>query len=404
MSLVARRNHLPHVYQVLKKRGFVKKKGDTREYTHTVVDGGFVGFGPIEIPDDDPPLYLQLFYTEYAKSWERNERIYMVEWPRLNQPHRLYFDLDMYFAADSARPDITELSELFATIQNTLLSRIFPSLSSDRCTLIVGTGGYSNSRKRLGRDQQVRDLVKLGLHLIWRDVFVETTWLPAIRNAILTALETRFHDGVIPLASGSSVGLLTSWDSVVDENIARRASSRMFGSAKLDWCHCRQDNIECTHDKDRSGKGRVDVGRVYELAAVVDQDGEMMDSLFRKLNSNKVQLLFAVSLCIRPTFPLPDDIGIDVTDCGREHGSATSFFVVSVAKCILIDLLAAANGVASPLGVTLPGPGGGLVRLLHCCRVSPSSPVARSPPAATAKSLIERISDRSNAPGQLVNK
>lgn len=310
MSLSSRRNQLPSVYKFAKERNFIKKSGQSTEYTHTVLDGSFVCFGPIEIPDDSDNLWLRLFYAEYANSWERNDRLYMVEWPRPGQPHRLYFDFDMYFAASTPHCEPSAMRAMFANMQQCLQRDVFPSLRSNQFTLLVGSGGWSTTHKRLGKDQQEREYVKLGLHLIWRDIFIDTKWLPAIRHAVLRSLQSRFPNGTI----ANAVQLQNSWDTVVDEHIAKRASSRMFGSAKLDYCHCRKEKKECTHEKDRSGKGkgRVDVGRVYNLAAVVDNNGDMLDDLLEQLNNHKFQLLWAASLCIRPPpNAVPDQIAVD---------------------------------------------------------------------------------------------
>ena len=311
-----RRVHLPHVYSVLKQHGFVKKSGQSTAYTHTVLDGGFVRFGPIEIPDDNP-LYLHLFYTEYAKSWTKGERLYFVEWPRPQQPHRLYFDFDMYFNENVQQQPVTELRRMYSVIQEAIHTKVFPTLPQNQQTLLVGSGGWSTSHKRFSGDQQERPYTKLGLHLIWRDIFIQTDWLPAIRRVILSALDTEFPNGLIDLANPrlQQLQLRNQWETVVDEHIAKRASSRMFGSAKLDWCHCKKLKIQCTHEKERNGtgKGRVDVGRVYALGAVVDYNGEMNDDLFDSFNNNKISLLLAASLCIPPTHQPPTHISVDVS-------------------------------------------------------------------------------------------
>lgn len=315
MALVARKNHLPGVYRWVKERGLVRKSGQSNEYTHTVLDGGFVMFGPIDVLADAENIWLRLFYSEYARSWEAGERLYMVEWPRPQQPHRLYFDFDMYFANNTPNFPATELQHMFACIQTALQNAVFRELPGDRFTLLVGSGGWSAAKKRLGRDRQERAYQKLGFHLIWTDIWINTAWLPAIREQLVLALETQFSNGCIPLVTDAPAQLHNPWSSVVDEHIAKRASSRMFGSAKLDWCSCRKEKQECLHDKERQGKGkgRIDVGRVYTLAAVVNNNGEQLGALFDHLNNNKVQLLFAASLCLTPPADgVPDDITVDV--------------------------------------------------------------------------------------------
>lgn len=304
-KLAKRRQELPHIYRIVKDRKFLKKKGETSEFTHTVLDGGIVRFGPIVIPPDDS--WMRIFYQEYVKSWNKQERLYFVEWPRPDLPHRLLFDFDMYFNAETTptHPP-TELQSMFSVIQETLLRRVFPGLSPDRCTLLVGSGGWSQTRKRLGQDQQERAVLKLGLHLIWRDIFVHTSWLPAIRDAVLGALQLNFNNGAIPTMTDAPIVLENAWDSVVDEHIARRPSARMFGSAKLDWCHCKQERVACKHYKEpKGGKGRVDVGRVYQLAAVLDSNGIEIPGLLNDYQTNKEELLFAASLC---TTPPPDSV------------------------------------------------------------------------------------------------
>jgi hypothetical protein len=312
--LSRRRYNLPLVYKFAKERGMVLKKGQGSNFTHTVVDGGFVGFGPMHVPDTDGDMWLQLFYAEYALSWSRNERLYMVEWPRPGQPHRLYFDFDMYYPAATQPFDVKLLKPLFAEIQS-VMHRLFPSLDVERdMTLIVGSGGWSACRHHIGQDPRERDCRKLGLHLIWRDIYVESAWMRAIRQAVVDRLEQWHMEPMLMPAN--------DWASVVDENIARRPSSRMFGSAKLDFCHCKKQGVQCSHERDRkdAANARVDMGRVYNLEAVVNTRGEHQVDLFNEYQAGKHKLLMAVSLCARPPAHAPCQISINTILGHSDHG------------------------------------------------------------------------------------
>lgn len=312
ISLASRRHNLPFVYQMCKDRNFVTRKHKSNnQFTHTVLDGAFVRFGPVNIPLNDPVNWLDAFYREYVRSLQHGQRLYFVEWPLPGHRHRMYFDFDMYFAPDTPPVPIAALHDLFRAIQHAIAEAIIPfdddqkmnehdqTNMLNKMTLIVGSGGWSPRQK-------------LGLHLIWRDIWVDTACLPEIRRQLVDALQNQFGDGVIPINGdcGSTallpptIQLHSSWDKVVDEHIAKRASSRMFGSAKLDWCDCKKRHIPCTHERENDKtRGRIDVGRIYEVATVVTHTGEPDPTLLEQYRQNMLMLLHHVSLCT----PAPPD-------------------------------------------------------------------------------------------------
>ena len=356
MSLGARRNHLPAVYQICRDSGWVKKKATDGSVvpTHTVLDAGFVGFGPIVVPNTNP-LQLELFYSEYAKSWDLGERLYFVEKPQPNQPHRLYFDFDMYFPVDAQPCPVSCLRRMFVTIQRTIYTTVFPRISHSNLTMLVGSGGWGTYKKKFNGEQIPRPYTKLGLHLTWRDLFVESSWLMAIRAAIVTALESEYGNRNIPLVregefdddeeqaeeDAGFLALQNTWDDVVDRNVAMTPSSRMFGSRKLEKCVCKKQKIDCTHDKDYRGNGQFDAGRMYKLATVVNEHGVIRQSLLDSLNANKKHLLFAASLIVTPSSAPPTHHGIDLTaqqgsKTGASSSSKSKDLPADDAKCVAI--------------------------------------------------------------------
>lgn len=313
-ALVDRAHHLPRVYRWLKSQNRVKKAG-TRPFSHTVLDGPLIRFGPIIVDDDEHDhdhLLLRRFYQVYVESYANGEALYFAEWPIPDVPMRLYFDLDILLSETTPQLACWLYKPMFACIQRVLRTVVFADLDDAAFDLIIGSGGYSKTSKRIAQKEQV--CVKLGLHLTWPHIFVQKHNLPAIRTAVLRDLAKSFPRNKLPLPpdydfkqDNDSLGegcihILNPWSSVIDENIAKAPSSRMFFSRKIQPCKCKKERVECVHVKDSRGKGYEDIGRVYKLATVMNVHCQLADSTMTNEFPNTIEgcvrLLMSVSLRI----------------------------------------------------------------------------------------------------------
>lgn len=306
MSLAERKDRLPHVYRWLKEYNCVRPY-KSHPFSHTAYDGGFVKFGPIMVGQE----LLTAFYNHYAKSHHLGESLYLSEFPVEDKPMRLLFDFDLYLPPRAPHYPINAFQPIFHTIQQALKQFVFTSAPQQDFTLVIGSGGYSQTTKR--GDAGDRPVTKLGLHLIWPNIFVNKGNLVPIRSIVVRELAKAFPDRIIPLRihPPTSTQIVNTWDSVVDEHIAKSPAARMLFSRKLTPCSCRKEKKECTHEKSgpNSKHGVIDVGRVYRLGDVVDFSGLTNHQMLNELEDDHVRLLMTMSLRV-----VGDETAIETTN------------------------------------------------------------------------------------------
>jgi len=211
------------LYQWLKQ--YKRDKTSKEKVSHTLRDAKLVGFGSVILPDDK----LEEFYDRYELE---KDSVYLIEFPKTT--FKLYFDFDMLFELNNAST-LQDLDPMFVEIQKCINAAF---TETNQKTMYIGSAGVSDKQK------DGVTYSKLGLHIFWPDLYVDKETLCAVRNYLVEQLS--------PIQN-----LKNPWSDVIDIQVCKSPSCRMFGSAKLENCPCKG---KCYH------KGKmVDVGRIYKL-------------------------------------------------------------------------------------------------------------------------------------------
>ncbi len=166
----------------LKKKWAAK---DPKKFTHLLLDGG-----KLSVPDQQHSLFL----SDYANAVARGEPLYVVE--TRTPVFRLFVDFDF---KPPPPPDI-----ITAAVQSTCsIAHYFFDATSQAVVL----------RKDVESD------AKIGVHITWNDIRVDSTLAMAFRAHIVTALEAAApeHDwkDIVDASVYSGSGLRLPWSSKV---------------------------------------------------------------------------------------------------------------------------------------------------------------------------------------------
>lgn len=305
--LSSRRKALPTSYTVAKARGAVQRKG-TPNYSHTMQDGGLIGYGPLKIEDDDD---LEAFYGDIARDYKRCVRgdgppLFLIEFPRAGCLYPLFFDLDFDVSfhasggnaagkVSSPPPTATALWPLVRRFC-AAVDAAYPGLSPKQRQCLVVFAGFTEKAGEHGASRY-----KSGVHLTFPGIAVDRDATLLVRRAVVVALEEAFPGaaGVRSVPFGASgqreMRLHNSIDDVVDIAVAKAPTQRMLFSNKLGFC------AECKAQKGADAccrehyKGRVDMGRMEQLLWVVE-GGQRSPALTQRYTQSPMALLKAASL------------------------------------------------------------------------------------------------------------
>jgi hypothetical protein len=215
--------------------------------------------GSLYVPDSQ---YYD-FLAAYAADIAAGVRHYVIE--RATPVVRWYADLDI--VADA--PMTTERLERLAATTARALAEARPAGSP----LIVLTAP----------SKRVNDGTKTGVHLVAPSLRVSQEEAVALRAVVVAALTRDLTDA--PRGG---------WDAAVDEAVYRNGSLRLVGSRKTEPC------ARCAGDR-RTGcgacqRGRVDAGRPYGLAAMVNAGGARQPAWEAALRANPALLVKRASI------------------------------------------------------------------------------------------------------------
>ena len=229
-----------------------EKKG--KVITHLLLDGGTVAV---------PPDREQEFLEKYAKELLAGTDLYVVEMK--TEPCFFFmseFDIKM-------RRDINQEELLqFVRVVQSVMDVAFPYLEDADSNVGVLTVDSKPSKTKDGIE-----CIQSGVHLNWRiPVDLNTAWL--LRAWIIRTLDQQLP----PLASGM-FPLLEPWFDCYDPCVLLKNGLRMVGSKKAECCEKCRGKRAFQSDKGAACEicksvGRIDKGRPYHLAMVLDRHGD----------------------------------------------------------------------------------------------------------------------------------
>jgi len=210
--------------QWLYKNNCFLKQGDDRKYTHLCLDGGRLF------------IYQSIhneFIERYAEGLVKDERYYICEVP--TNISRMYCDLDFIEESEISLDKIKEVTKVIYDI-----IRIY--YDDDFEIIVCTTDSKDVTRNKM-------KLVKTGVHLIWKNLFVKRKNALNLSKLFVNALIEKFGEREE----------YNKWDDVVDEAVysENNSSLRMVGSAKI------VKKKKINKDTKESELKKVDEGRIY---------------------------------------------------------------------------------------------------------------------------------------------
>jgi hypothetical protein len=244
----------------------IKHLENTKSPTHVTLNNG-----RFMIPLEQETEFL----TWYAINLLKNSRMWFVE--ILTPVFRYFVDLDFVQLVPIPERAIHAASKV---VQSALL-KFYPNLNTDEKVQIMDAQGNkqfvdardslrcivcTTNYKYINAKDGKPEMVKTGIHILWKNVYLTRDDALNIRELIIVDLETTFGKRLHPL---------NSWHDVVDSSVygsgnygTKGSGLRMIGSRKSDTCdQCRgQKKIKSEGNKKCEkcvGNGRLDTGRPY---------------------------------------------------------------------------------------------------------------------------------------------
>lgn len=194
--------HGPWIVEWARKRGFFGHRKDVQA-SHLLLDGGVLSV---------PPPAAEEFIAQYAKGVVRRrvERLPCVV-ERRTPVFRMFFDLDAHMDEALAAALLAgEWPPGVHTVLRTIIGAVLGTYERSSAVVVC----IADSPKPKG------DLVKLGIHLTFDDVFVNAATARAVRDLVLE----RLADVPNPFAN--------EYDAIVDEAVFKGSGMRLPWSAK----------------------------------------------------------------------------------------------------------------------------------------------------------------------------
>ena len=254
------------------------KKGDSRPYTHLLLDGGKLHVSPALTP---------LFYDKYARDLKNKQKLYICE--TKTEVFKLFCDLDFF---EDNPLDIETIKKYTRAIQEAVKS-MYSTENFESAKLIVCT---TDSKEV---DVNGAMYIKTGVHLLWSGgIQVDKEGAMTLRKAMIQLLEKRFGPREV----------YNPWSDVVDETVFKENGLRMVGSRKMSKCKVCKGKVtatsNCTNEK--CERGKVDEGRVYWPVFVLDSNLEEDPVFLNTINTNLKRLVRETSIVIHPRKAVSD--------------------------------------------------------------------------------------------------
>lgn len=263
---------LPPLKQWLFENHCYIKKGDSRPYTHLLLDGGKLHISP---------ALTQLFYDKYARDLKNKQKLYICE--TKTEVFKLFCDLDFF---EDAPLDLETIKKYTRVIQEAVKC-MYSTEDFEQAKLIVCT----TESKEV--DVNGAMYIKTGVHLLWTGgIQVDKDGALTLRKAMIQLLEKRFGQREV----------YNPWSDVVDETVFKENGLRMVGSRKMSKCKVCKGKAAaggtCTNEK--CERGKVDEGRVYWPVVVFDSHLQEDPGFLEELNSNMKRLVRETSIVVHP--------------------------------------------------------------------------------------------------------
>ena len=273
-----------------------KRKGvvpESKAFTHLILNPFVCRYGKVLVPPDR----LLEFYAKYVESWDRGQtKLYFVEQAPKEDGATLplMFDLDVYYVIQNS-----EGESLSSTLGNVVLEQLIPFIQNavktafprDRCRMILGTRESNDCDQAVAslnippwmtllEDEKRSPIIsvsKIGAHLHFPDIRVTRKSYMSVRNLVVHQLRSNLEYDLLtnhPDHGQLHIGILKTWEDVVDRLVVKNCNLRMYGSRKAERCKCgSKPSVSSSSSSSSSSScvhvdGMIDTGKVYELHGV----------------------------------------------------------------------------------------------------------------------------------------
>jgi len=257
-------------------RPWFLRKGNNTPYTHLLMD-----WGCLHIPNNQ----VGGFFKKLAKDIDNKVRNYVIE--TRTPIFKFHMDLDIY---DIKETEWITIQEWIKDLQK-ILKEFFPTLENEKLCAIVCTTDIKQGELKFN---QV--LTKVGVHIIWPNVFVDQKIALQLRKGFIQFFENKY--GKRPK--------FNIWEDVFDKCIYEGNGLRMVGCSKMNRCKkcCKGNNNQgICPDNVCNGFGQIHVGRIYKVRDVFDGTGGSVPFVINELQTNTLKMIKTTSIRTDKQFP-----------------------------------------------------------------------------------------------------
>jgi hypothetical protein len=281
VELLSMRNFLvQHRLFVTSKSPEVKRQN----ITHVTLNG--LSFSITDKDGKTDRALLSEFYRLYAAALLKYD-MFFVERPDKDCAMRFAADLDFkHVLLLRGR----QVEAVIRVVQTRVMSRWFPRRASEDLVAIVCGAPYKHY------EENGASMVKVGVHILWKNVFLSIPQMRMLRYAMVCTLESTFGRRNPPA---------NEWVDVVDESIYEHSGLRMLGSYKLVKCPRCNDSKSAFTCEFCKGNGKVNDNRRYMPMFCLNGDGSRNLTMEQHYLREKNGLLdLVLDTVIRTDIPL----------------------------------------------------------------------------------------------------
>lgn len=229
------------------RKWMVTNKYFTRDknYTHLLLNGG-----KINIPENINEQFLSL----YSKDIESSNANFLCE--VRTDIFKFYIDLDFLYVSE-----ISDIDILFYTYNiQRILDYIIDNSSTNK--------NISKCIVCLSQPSSKKNLIKMGVHLMFPNLLLNKETALLIRNIIVEYFKNTFYSNEH-----------MNWEDIIDETVYKQNGLRMLGSSKIEKCSfCKNKKNDCLKCY---GTKKYDVNRYY-IAKYIIKNNDITYLIYNK--------------------------------------------------------------------------------------------------------------------------
>ena len=220
------------------RKWMVANKFFTRDktYTHLLLNGG-----KINIPECENKNFLKY----YSQDIENSNPNFICE--VRTDVFKFYIDLDFLYVNEISDNEIIFYTYNIQRILDYIIDNSSTNKNISKCVVC------------LSQPSTKKNLIKMGVHLMFPNLLVNKETALLIRNIIVEYFKNTFYSNEY-----------IKWDEIIDETVYKQNGLRMLGSSKIEKCvSCKNKKGECLKCY---GTKKIDVNRYYTAKYIIKEN------------------------------------------------------------------------------------------------------------------------------------